>query len=350
MSTTIAIAEKYRQVGSHSCDDSSDDGAVCAICFETRPFVNLPCACRIDYCADCWDRALAASVKVRGRAQCPSCRSGFHIDFNQESASLIFSKEEKGMTIADWRSRVYDKARPVQIRLLKDFGADARCVRFHQECITLAVERPATPSTPSSLNGHNRCEPSCICGDVLEKIDCRTRIIRMLNDTEPGWRQRVVDVERRIDTLLSTWLIPCDLCDDIATRTGYVWTCKRGPHTVLHPAAYDVCEVCFNRYAGSGESHKHHQARAKSPVLNKQVPKSQPCFQTGCLGQRRQGPRSEQSSPRHGSDSGASTPNSGPTSGPASAPASHIGGARNRTSSLQARMRRTTISRILGLS
>eukprot|EP00913_Durusdinium_trenchii_P023681 g22245.t1 len=68
----------------------------CAICFEPGTFVDLPCSCAIKYCTSCWDRALATSVTVRGRAQCPSCRSAFKVDFDTESSSLVFSKDPQG--------------------------------------------------------------------------------------------------------------------------------------------------------------------------------------------------------------------------------------------------------------
>jgi hypothetical protein len=68
----------------------------------------------------------------------------------------------------------------------------------------------------------------------------------MLDDTTPGWKQRVPDPERLLQSLISS--ITCDLCNEISTRTGYGWTCKSGPHTVLHPAAYDICESCFEKH------------------------------------------------------------------------------------------------------
>lgn len=60
----------------------SDSDECCAICFEHRDFVELPCACKVSYCSACWDRALAASVATHGRARCPSCRSVLRVDFD----------------------------------------------------------------------------------------------------------------------------------------------------------------------------------------------------------------------------------------------------------------------------
>merc|ERR1719359_231906 len=95
-------------------------------------------------------------------------------------------------------------------------------------------------------------EPLCVCGSAMERIDRNTRILRMLDDTEPGWRSRVTEAERLVKSLAVSSLITCDLCDEVAMRTGFVWTCRNGPHTVLHPAAYDVCEQCFNRFSANG--------------------------------------------------------------------------------------------------
>lgn len=222
-----------------------DDEETCTICFERKAFVQTPCACTLNYCACCWDRALAASVTTRGRAQCPSCRTAFRVDYDPDAKSLIFSKETEVTTLAEWRSRLYMKAKPVQIRLLQDFG---------MACDSADVPNCVGP--PSPAKGTNSPagaggEPVCVCGSMLERIDTRTRVVRMLEDTEPGWRNRVTDSERLVESLAKSSLITCDLCEEVATTTGFLWTCKNGPHTVLHPAAYDVCEGCFGRHVHS---------------------------------------------------------------------------------------------------
>lgn len=258
--------------GSPPASVCESEDTVCAICFESRQFVKLPCACTTKYCGPCWDRALAASVTVRGRAHCPSCRMALRVDYNADAESQVFSKETERATLAQWRQRLYKKARPVQIRLLQDYGrqhgtAQARrqlCEKFQ--------------------------EPLCVCGDVLEKIDGNSRVVRMLEDTEPGWRSRVHHDERLVHKLAMSSLITCDLCDEVAMRTGYVWTCKNGPHTVLHPAAYDVCEQCFNNFSASGvkEAQKAEQYTGVSlPPLTDDVTNTEACQHTdntGCTG------------------------------------------------------------------
>jgi len=42
--------------------------------------------------------------------------------------------------------------------------------------------------------------------------------------------------------------IVCDVCAQ-PVRTQNVWTCENGRRTVLHAAAYDVCESCFAEHA-----------------------------------------------------------------------------------------------------
>jgi len=249
-------AEVFTDV--HPVSDDGDDDAVCAICFEHRSFVNLPCSCRINYCATCWDRALATSVSIRGRAHCPTCRTELRIDFNQAAGCLVFSRAEGSPTISDWRAHVYGKARPVQIQLLKDFGTRLKScsvTKARWECTTVApVSWKDDDLLLAKKPGENPAgfQPLCICGATLEKISSRARIIRMLDDTEPAWRSTALEAERLIDSLVSRSLITCDLCNGNATRTGAVWTCSNGPHTMLHLVAYDVCEQCFLQYTGSG--------------------------------------------------------------------------------------------------
>lgn len=226
----------------------------CAICFEHRPPIDLPCACQVNYCAACWDRALASSVTSRGHAQCPSCRSAFRVDFDAHTGGLVFSVDSDGTPSGEWRTRLYSKVKPVQIQLLRDYGSTA---------MTANQALPSTPSVAacggSSYNG-TECRraagtthdlPLCVCGAQLERVSSRSRILRMLEDTDSNWRSRVPQAENLVERLLSGALVTCDLCDEVATNSGCVWTCKNGPHTVLHPAAYDVCESCFARYAGS---------------------------------------------------------------------------------------------------
>jgi len=227
--------------------EDGEEAERCAICFEhERPFVSLPCSCHVNYCAGCWDRALATSVTVRGQAQCPSCRTFFTVDFEPEAGGLVFSPDLDGSASVDWKARVYGKAKPVQIKLLQDYSVSvARCTTSP----TRTSGTTASADAEARAAATNSPGPLCVCGKQLEHLSSRGRILRMLQDTDSDWRNRVS--EAIIQRLLVSSVITCDLCGQVATRSGGVWTCKAGPHTILHPAAYDVCEQCFTRYAGS---------------------------------------------------------------------------------------------------
>lgn len=255
-------------------EDKNDE--TCAICFENRPFEALPCACRVKYCHSCWDRALAVSISVRGRAACPSCRQPLKVDFDPNAGRLIFSKDVDGKGATDWRPRLYGKARPVQIRLLRKYGVamlqsrasegptntsivatptsqKTKIAKLMAEMQSSAdVKQKPDAATKSGEDGKYKCVlPECVCGAFFEHVSQRARIIRMLDDTDSGWRSRVSGpIDAWFDRLLASALVSCDLCDEDITRSSAVWTCTNGPHTVLHPAAYDVCEKCFEKYAG----------------------------------------------------------------------------------------------------
>jgi len=71
--------------------DVSDEDLLCAICFEEAGrAVELPCACNVAYCAQCWDRALAQSFNVSGDATCPTCRTPICVDFDPDKLCLVF--------------------------------------------------------------------------------------------------------------------------------------------------------------------------------------------------------------------------------------------------------------------
>jgi len=203
--------------------EGSEETEACAICFEVQPTVPLPCSCRVAYCARCWDRSLANSVLQCGVAQCPTCRCSFRVDFD-EDRGLVLHPATEGTSKHEWRTQLYNKARPAQIGLLKNYGA--------------------TPSAKES-------QPQCVCGAPLERIAARDRIVRMLEDTDAEWRSKLSgDPEELVSRLLSRTLVTCDLCEEDATRSGFVWTCRNGPYMVLHPAAYDICERCFAEHSG----------------------------------------------------------------------------------------------------
>mmetsp|Transcript_12331 Transcript_12331/g.33787 ORF Transcript_12331/g.33787 Transcript_12331/m.33787 type:complete len:322 (-) Transcript_12331:50-1015(-) len=244
--------------------DGSEEGECCAICFQERPFVALPCACRVNYCAECWDRALATSVSVRGRAQCPSCRATLRVDFNPDRGGLVFSKDSDATASSKWRHQLYAKTRPMQVGLLRSFGellasrttGEASSGSADGSTSADSADESRSSSAPSaeaeecaSAEGVGQGLgklPRCVCGSHLEHVSSKDRIIRMLEEVDTSWRSRIETID--IDAFSS--LVTCDICERVATRSGSLWTCTRGTHTVLHPASYDVCERCFAQHAG----------------------------------------------------------------------------------------------------
>lgn len=129
-----------------------------------------------------------------------------------DATSLDQADVEEGEKIEaaksdDWRLRLYSKTRPVQIGLLREHG----------------LSRAAAAAWPSQ----SCTAPMCLCGGELERLDVRTRILRMLEAADSAWRSRVPEsqVEPMIAHLARSPLVTCDLCSKVATITGVVWSC-----------------------------------------------------------------------------------------------------------------------------
>jgi len=150
--------------------------------------------------------------------------------------------------------------------LLRDYGATLAAHRGMPSVAAAAAAAPgASPGRGAATEGALGSEmssaqspiaalpqPLCVCGAHLEKVTSRRRVERMLQDADSGLRLNHVEVDRLVDRLVNSALVTCDLCEDVATRSGAVWTCENGSHTVLHPTAYDVCERCFCKHVGLG--------------------------------------------------------------------------------------------------
>mmetsp|Transcript_93608 Transcript_93608/g.241877 ORF Transcript_93608/g.241877 Transcript_93608/m.241877 type:complete len:304 (-) Transcript_93608:222-1133(-) len=247
-----------------SAEDAEED--VCVICFEPGSFVSLPCNCQLKYCMPCWDRALATGVMLRGKPQCPSCRQVFHVDFDPIKGELVCSPcppDASASSSSDIRSRIYAKARPTQIKHLRTYGqAVASWTKSSSSTDSAAAPSSEEADEVECSGGEASPHPMCVCGSELECITPRSRILRMLEEHDPNWRSHVREADCIIKKLVDSALVTCDLCEKDATRSGNVWTCKRGQHTLLHPAAYDVCEKCFLKFAGTSpqlqpERHDH---------------------------------------------------------------------------------------------
>jgi len=234
---------------------ASSEHADCTICFEALAScggaISLPCECRVPYCADCWDRSLAASISACGRALCPSCRGAMRVDFDADKGRLLFSRaafSELGAESPDddWRRRLYEQAKPRQIQLLQRFGAERRgkSVETGTAAEVAAAGRDSVSrSSPSAVS--STLQPvRCVCGSRLAEVSVRDRVLAFVQEESPFTPPRSV-----VERLMQTPPIVCDICMRRVQPASKVWTCENGRRTVLHAVAYDVCQSCFDHYA-----------------------------------------------------------------------------------------------------
>lgn len=248
--------------------DANLEHTDCIICFEALTSrggaIPLPCECRVPYCADCWDRALAASISACGRALCPSCRGAMRVDFDAALGRLLFSRapaSELGADAPDddWRKRLYEQAKPMQIKLLRRFGAERPSQAALSDGTGVAAAGVtddiddrgyAAEEAPEATSGGMEqaavpFQPArCVCGCALVEVSVRDRVRTFVQEEAPATPPRSV-----IERLMMIPPIVCDICDRRVKPASKVWTCENGRRTMLHAVAYDVCERCFSRYA-----------------------------------------------------------------------------------------------------
>lgn len=244
-----------------------DEGTECIICFEALESrggaVQLPCSCRVAYCHLCWDRALAASMSATGQALCPSCRCPMYVDFDTQKGHLCFSRAPVSpggeVAVDNWRKRLYKQARPRQIQLLQQYGAQGTGA---DAIIAPGGAGPASgdggtgdPSlghagAASNESGHVEAQttaqeaPRCVCGYRLRCVSVRDRVLAFVSEETPFPPPRSV-----VERLMLRPPVNCDICERSVDPGSRVWTCENGRRTVLHAVAYDVCEACFAYHA-----------------------------------------------------------------------------------------------------
>lgn len=233
------VAEQIHE----SCDE-------CAICMDAVEHVmGLPCSCRVSYCLQCWDQALAASFNSCGHARCPTCRTPIQVDFDVKTGSLVFSRycpEDSDLSReaqVDGESdegtqqinRIQKQARPAQIQRLQSHGA-----KF-----------PCGDSSLTSL-----APAACVCGGSLEKLTGPERYTRMCKRLFPHTPQASSQFAHVIERVTAYALehpecqISCDICSGgVPPSDDYVvWSCENGRATIFHPGAHDICATCFDEY------------------------------------------------------------------------------------------------------
>lgn len=246
---------------------AADEELECTICFEELSSVGgaipLPCDCKVTYCSACWDRALAASMSVTGRGSCPSCRSAMRVSFDPDTGRLSFSRAVPDESQDNWRKRLYEEAKPLQIRLLREYGGQdavpAGVAEAMEGCGGGASGSGARAASEGAGAGEDPKEaptfapapaedgmqpPRCVCGSRLARTSVRDRVFAFISEETP-----ISPPPSAVEQLMRAPPIICDICRRQLDPCGSVWTCENGRRTVLHAVAYDVCEYCFALHA-----------------------------------------------------------------------------------------------------
>lgn len=165
------------------------------------------------------------------------------VEFNPSSGQLTFSRSSSGLGAGatgsearfgrDWRRRLYEQAKPLQIRLLQEHGASVSAAGAAVPIIDAVAASEAAPE-----------RPKCVCGSRLAHTSVRDRVMMFIREEAP------VPVTRgEMQQLVARPPIMCDICSRQVSASDSLWTCENGRRTVLHAVAYDVCHSCFSYHA-----------------------------------------------------------------------------------------------------
>eukprot|EP00747_Dinoflagellata_sp_TGD_P020691 gnl/TRDRNA2_/TRDRNA2_127988_c0_seq1.p1 gnl/TRDRNA2_/TRDRNA2_127988_c0~~gnl/TRDRNA2_/TRDRNA2_127988_c0_seq1.p1 ORF type:complete len:303 (+),score=27.80 gnl/TRDRNA2_/TRDRNA2_127988_c0_seq1:99-1007(+) len=244
--------------------------ATCAICLdavssEGRGSVQVPCGCKVVYCAPCWDHALAESLRCCGRARCPSCRTSVQAEYDTVKRCLVFSctsdnggsadedQDEPSSNSGQWQRTLQRQTRPLQVELLRQYGASRNRAR-----LGTALEKDIPEC--SDL-------PRCVCGSDLRCVSLRATVL----PPTPTIGDHFVSARRRLLRLFTEvvdtpsphtigFLAPrvtCDLCDQRVPARSTIWLCGNVGATILHNGPYDLCESCISSNAAVGAREVH---------------------------------------------------------------------------------------------
>lgn len=296
----------------------ADEYLQCAICLDdVEQSIEIPCACNVFYCAQCWDRALAQSFNSTGEARCPTCRLAVCVDFDPERICLLFSRapvpalrEPECFGARSWNEarqlreatkqeavqKLRQQALPAQIRLLQSHGRrnpelrevartpewqlrrmSVRDLKHHltvvggssDDCLDIddLVCRLLQEANMKKMMGRvlgrkfaasTEHLPACVCGSSLVRVSGAERTMRCCDKMPQlaGSSRASPYYQNAFERLsaLQRSVCFCDLCGDSVPTANAVWTCKNGDSTILHATSYDVCDECFMRYAAFGEA------------------------------------------------------------------------------------------------
>mmetsp|Transcript_108693 Transcript_108693/g.307403 ORF Transcript_108693/g.307403 Transcript_108693/m.307403 type:complete len:251 (+) Transcript_108693:77-829(+) len=206
----------------------------CAICYEAvAQGIELPCNCKVDYCMQCWDKALAKSFNACAQARCPTCRTPVRVDFCPDTGCPTFTPEYTEEDADSLRRRICEQMKPFQVRILQEFGA------AHPIAQDLGSE--AAPAHAARLQEAG-IAPQCVCGSALRRVTLQERARQFLVQAD-AWRN-----SGRLAPLITQGIarVVCDLCGDpLDVRHPAVWVCERGDGTIKHATSNDVCAWCF---------------------------------------------------------------------------------------------------------
>lgn len=267
----------------------------CVICFNqiSRTAVDLPCACQVDYCEGCWERALAQSFNSCGQARCPTCREPVCVDFDAKRSRLTYSRQLHSIAdVATYRIEAMQKLReqalPAQVDILRRYGRRhthlgiiartpetkivqmsiaelRRCIEELGGSPALCVEKIdlvnrlllacKEPLLRAQLLGSDLASacveaPLCVCGSSLEWVSGEERVNRCCDNVLQGESRDSARFQMIRENLAATQesICFCDLCNTPIPFTHPVWTCQNSNSTILHASSYDVCAACFMRY------------------------------------------------------------------------------------------------------
>jgi len=193
----------------------------------------------------CWDKALAQSFNSCGRARCPTCRAAVRVDFDPDSSIPSFTQDHEDMDPNNMRQRIAEQMRPVQIRLLKAYGA-AHPLEHDSDREEDLSEALSKALVAASCTGGDKTEGApCVCGSCLKRVSLAERK-DLLNLQIQAWQD-----SQDFRPFLVDAQVVCDLCDGPTSADGQQasWVCVNGDGTIKHATFYDICDRCVVLHA-----------------------------------------------------------------------------------------------------
>lgn len=114
--------------------------------------------------------------------------------------------------------------------------------------------------------------PACVCGRTLRRCSGGQRTEKYLQNARPDLgpgSPAYAAILARISRNGGCGIV-CDTCEGPVKAA--LWSCECGGETILHAAAYDVCDECFIKYTlGTGEENAGTDAEAAATARPPEV-------------------------------------------------------------------------------